>query len=84
MPVFDAARTEGETPSRRPFLGAVAMTVNVFKLMQAIESKPGNENIAIELHDLGAPGAKAVAPQAQRAFSERPCPSTGALETGAA
>ena len=68
VPVFDAARTEGETPSRRPFLGAVAMTVNVFKLMQAIESKPGNENIAIELHDLGAPGAKAVAPQGSVLF----------------
>ena len=64
VPVFDTLQSGGDSPSARHFLGAVAMTVNVLELMQAIESKSGNENMDIELHDLGARGAKSGASEA--------------------
>ncbi|AVO42600.1 EAL domain-containing protein [Simplicispira suum] len=68
VPVFDAMRAEGDPAAGRNFLGAVAMTVNVRELMQAIESKSGNEDMDIELHDLGTRGGKSGAGEAGMFF----------------
>jgi diguanylate cyclase (GGDEF)-like protein/PAS domain S-box-containing protein len=53
VPVFAPAPPRGSPTG--DFLGAVAMTTNVFVLMQAIEAQ-GGENMDIALYDLGRPG----------------------------
>ncbi len=53
MPVYDVERVDGKVPPPEHFLGAVAATVNLTQLMQAVMSDGNAEGVSVQLADMG-------------------------------
>ena len=67
VPVYDVERVGSQTPPAENFLGAVAVTINLAKLMEAVLADVNRSGLNVAIADLGAVGEVAdVAADAPR------------------